>query len=72
MRRSRWLKSVTAHKVLVHQTNDASIEGLLVRDWADGITLRSASALKSGADATPLAGEVFIPHEKVALIQFEE
>lgn len=64
-----WLKRVSARKVLIHQTNDHSIEGLLVGVFDDGILLRSAAMLRSGADATPMGGDVFIPREKVALVQ---
>lgn len=66
---SEWLARVTTKSVIVHQKGDTSIEGLLMLNLADGIVLRSASLLKSGAPSTPLAGEVFIPRTEIALIQ---
>lgn len=71
MPRKSWLKSVTARKMIVHQLNDASIEGLLVGTYQDGLLLRSAALLNSGSTPTTMAGEVFIPREQVALIQID-
>lgn len=68
---SEWLERVTTKKIIVHQKNNASIEGLLVLNLRDGIVLRSASLLNSGAASTPMAGEVFIPREQIALVQLD-
>lgn len=69
--RGCWLKRVQTRKIIIHSLNDSSIEGLLVRSWHDGVTLRSASLLNSGSDPTPMAGEVFIPREQIALVQLD-
>lgn len=70
--RSSWLNRVKTRKIIVHQRSNESIEGLLVGTWKDGITLRSASLLNSGSKPpTPMAGEVFIPRDEVALIQID-
>lgn len=68
---SEWLERVKTKKLVVHQRNNASIEGLLMLNLRDGIVLRSASLLNSGAAPTPMAGEVFIPREQIALVQLD-
>lgn len=69
--RRSWLAKATGRKLLVHQRNDATIEGLLVGVYQDGLLLRTAALLRSGANPTPMAGEVFIPRDQVALVQFD-
>lgn len=68
---SEWLERVIAQKIIIHTKGDQSFEGLLVANLADGIVLRTALLLNSGADPTPMAGEVFIPRENVLLAQLE-
>ena len=68
---ARWLDRVSARKVLVHLKTDQTIDGLLVWNLADGVVLRAASMVSAGGGSTPMAGEVFIPHENVLLVQHE-
>ena len=70
-RRKNWLDRVTTRKILVHQRNDQSIEGLLILNLHDGIVLRSAVMLQEKGDPIPMAGEVYIPREQVALVQLD-
>lgn len=68
---SEWLARVTAHRIIVHQRTNSSIEGLLTMNLRDGIVLRQASLLNPGGQKTPMAGEVFVPREEIILVQFD-
>lgn len=68
MRRG-WLRRQLAHSVLVHTTTDQSIAGVLEEVARDGLILRAARFLDSSDAEIPLAGETFIPREKIALVQ---
>lgn len=66
-RPKRWAPSLEKRKVIVH-TADGSIDGVLMVIARDGLVLRSATYLDD--DTKPeLAGELFVPREKVSFIQ---
>jgi hypothetical protein len=67
--RKTWLKSVMTKRILVHLTSGQSIDGSLTAIMADGIVLRAAKLLADSDRAVPMAGETFIPREKVAFAQ---
>lgn len=67
----RWLNQVRTKKVTFHTKSDQSIEGLLFASYADGVVLRQASLLNSGAQPTQMAGEVFIPRDQILLAQLD-
>ncbi len=67
-----WLTSVMTKRIIVHTKQDQSIDGSLVARMDDGIILRAARLLNSGANPTSMAGEVFIPRENVAFAQLDE
>lgn len=69
MKRRSWLRHQLAHSVLVHTTSDQSIAGVLEEVARDGVILRAARFLDSSDAQVPLAGETFIPREKIALVQ---
>jgi hypothetical protein len=54
--------------VLVHTTQNTSVEGLLHVVAGDGVVLVGARWLDSGGNV-PMGGEVFVPRDQVALVQ---
>ncbi len=70
--RQDWLSTVMTKRILVHTKGDMSIEGSLVAQMSDGIILRAAQLLNSGANPTSMAGEVFVPRENIAFAQLDE
>ncbi len=70
-RKREWLDQVMTRNITLHLKTDQTIEGLLVANYTDGVVLRSASLLNSGAPATPMAGEVYIPRSNVLMAQLE-
>jgi hypothetical protein len=61
-----WLDAVTRRRLLVQTTDGQTIEGSLARVDADGIILAPARHSDSGQD---LAGEVWVPRDRVSWIQ---
>jgi hypothetical protein len=69
MRRS-WLKQITGRTILLHLKDADSVEGILIGEFSDGVTLRHAKMLKPGSpQATEMDGEVFVPRDQVVLAQ---
>lgn len=66
----RWLRHQTHREVLVTTTEDQTFEGVLAEDARDGVILRCAKLHRPGDEAIPLGGEVFIPRDRVSVIQF--
>ena len=64
-----WLRRQLAASVVVHTTTDQSIAGVLEETARDGVILRAARFLDSPDAEVPLAGETFIPREKIAFVQ---
>jgi hypothetical protein len=69
-----WLDRVMKKRIIVHTLKgDASVQGTLMEQTADGVILRAAKLLGSSGQAdTTMAGEVFIPRENVAFAQLDE
>lgn len=61
-----WLRKRRAKRVIVHTSDDQSIEGTVREVSCDGIVL-TAALLVDGAHA--LAGDVWIPRSKIVLVQ---
>jgi hypothetical protein len=65
----RWAPRLEKRKVIVH-TTDGSIDGVLMVSARDGLVMQSATYLDDGTGENPkLAGELFVPREKVSFIQ---
>lgn len=65
-----WLKQQLATDVVVHTVDNSTLRGLLEDTARDGIVLRAARFLDGGnGDGVHLAGELFVPRDKIAFIQ---
>lgn len=64
-----WLSQRMHRRVIVHTADERSIEGLLAGEWPDGLVLRAATYLETGAE---LAGEVWVPRRQVLFAQVSE
>jgi hypothetical protein len=71
-RPDRWLNQRMARRVVVHTSDNQSIEGLLTSVAPDGLVLGAAIYLDSGAEPVQLGGDIWVPRNKVALIQIKE
>jgi hypothetical protein len=54
-------------RLVVHTSDDRSLEGLVELVGADGVLMRDAKLL--GAKIVELAGEVWIPRAQVVFVQ---
>lgn len=63
----RWTSRLEKRKVIVH-TADGSIDGVLLVTGTDGLVLADATYLGDD-EKTEVAGELFVPREKVSFIQ---
>lgn len=65
-----WLRRRKGRRVIVHclPPSDQSIEGLLTLVARDGLVLQGARFLEANA---PAAGEVFVPRDRVAFVQYQ-
>lgn len=68
----RWFKQALKKKIVVHLVNDQSIEGALMATTRDGVILRAGVLLGADGKRTQMAGETFIPREKVAFAQLDQ
>jgi small nuclear ribonucleoprotein (snRNP)-like protein len=66
-----WLESVMTKRILVHLTNNMTIDGSLVARYEDGIVLRAAKLLDDSGKSSAMAGETFVPRENVAFAQLD-
>lgn len=64
-----WVKKRLACFVVVHTTDDRTIEGVLETDARDGLVLAGASYVETGGNKIALDGQVFVPAEKVSFVQ---
>ncbi len=64
-----WLRGRSGARVVVHTTTERSLEGTLVVVAPDGLVLAGARYLESD---TALAGEVYVPAERVAWMQVRQ
>lgn len=65
--RRGWLARVRGERVLVHTIHDQTLEGSLVEVLRDGLVLKAPRMIDDAPVA--IAGDVFVPREKVALVQ---
>lgn len=63
-----WLWRRRARGVVVHTTDDRSMEGLLSEVARDGVVLKGARYLDDDK-TVPMSGEIWVPRDKVAFIQ---
>lgn len=66
----KWLQHQTHRQVVVTTKSGESLDGLLAIEARDGIVLRAARLLRGSDPAIPVDGEVFVPRENVAVMQF--
>lgn len=62
-------------KVIVHLTDETTIEGVFTGRNAGHYVIRGAGVLREtseGVDTVPLAGETWIPSEKVRFLQVSD
>lgn len=69
MKRS-WLTRKLASSVTVHLTTGDSIAGYLEEVGRDGVILRAPRFLDA-EQHVPMAGELFVPREKVLFVQVQ-
>ena len=64
---SDWLGAAERRRLIVHTTDDRSIEGLVASAAVDGLVLSAARLLEK----TPvdLAGDVWVPKAKIVFVQ---
>lgn len=62
-----WLDRVMGERVLVHTTDNQTIDGSLMAVQLDGLILRAATLHTD--QPIPLSGELFVPRAKVSLVQ---
>lgn len=70
--RHKWLQSALKKRVILHLSNDLSIQGSLFEVMPDGVILRAAEYLNPGAGPTAMAGEVHIGRERIVFAQLDE
>lgn len=63
-----WLRAVTFDIVIVHTTDERSIQGLLAAVTDHELVLEHAKYL-TGANSADLAGRVMVPRARVAFVQ---
>jgi hypothetical protein len=64
-----WLDDLTLDTIIVNTTDDGpTLKGLKRAVYDDGIVLKDAAVLEEGA-LVMLDGDVFVPREKVLLVQ---
>ena len=66
--RRPWLRSRTGSPVIVHCRDGASIQGVLLEAWHDGVLLAAPKHLGEGAPAQ-LAGQAYIGRDNIAFVQ---
>jgi hypothetical protein len=62
-----WLDRVTGERVLVHTVDSQTIEGSLFAVLSDGVLLKAPRLMED--QPLNIAGEVFIPRAKIAMVQ---
>jgi hypothetical protein len=66
-RRSGWLEQATSRRLVVHTSDDRSIEGTVAQVGDDGLVLRAARLL--GPKPVDMAGDVWVPRGRVLFVQ---
>ena len=68
--RRRGLRHAIGQRVVVHTTDDRTIEGVLVGAYVDTVGIRHARLLQAGdAPDVPLGGDVLVLLGAISLIQ---
>lgn len=62
-----WVEKKRRRQLLVHTTTDQTLRGVLLEESPDGLVLAGVEYL--GEKALTMAGQVFVPREKIAMIQ---
>jgi len=68
-RKRRWIDRALRRRVLVHTSEDQTIDGVLMAATPDGVVLANA---KFHEPDVGFAGEVWVPREKVRFLQLPE
>lgn len=63
----RWLKDKVRNRAVVYTTDDRVLEGVLAVVADEGVVLNNTTIHDS--TAVPLAGDVFVPREKIRFVQ---
>lgn len=66
-----WWDGVQRKSVLVHLVDERTIRGVVSQICPDGVLLVSAEYLEDGGGRVEMAGQVFVPSERVAFAQQE-
>lgn len=69
MGRKNWLERVAMRKVMVHLDTDTSVEGFIADTSLDGLLLRSATLHAGNGTPTEMAGETWVPRERIVFVQ---
>ena len=64
-----WWERSIKRLVMVHSTDDRTIQGYVKEVAPDGVLLASAEYLPDQGPRVPLGGDVFIPRERVNWVQ---
>jgi len=64
-----WWAKVSGQLVIVHHDDERSFRGIVKEVLADGVVLAHAVLLQDEGPEVPLAGDYWIPHEKVKGVQ---
>lgn len=67
--RRDWLARSIRRRVIVHTTDDRSVEGVLVAHDRAGVALASAAYLDAGPAPLALAGDLWLPRDRVRFVQ---
>jgi hypothetical protein len=68
---STWWERVQRRSVLIHLVDERTIRGVVSAVLPDGVLLVSAEYLEDGGGRIELAGDVFVPADRVAFAQQE-
>jgi len=68
-RESSWWEQAQGRQVMLHMTDENTMRGLVSVVVPDGVLLASPEYLHDGADPVTVAGEAFIPAERVLWVQ---
>jgi hypothetical protein len=64
-----WWATAQRRQVLLHTTDDKTLRGLVQLVTDEGVLVAAPEWLDDSGVALPLAGEAFIPHERVRFVQ---
>lgn len=67
-----WLERTVSRQLTVHHAGGHTITGLLSEVTADGVVLRASKLLTPDGRSVPMAGETFVPRDKVMFTQLSD